>query len=125
MYQGGVTFSETEEKCPRSSHITFTGVLKALVQGEEVERTRKRKRATSELQGEVVSIAKERLETEEIGEGGLKITQSNQCSPPRLKKIQFLLKAEQKERAGQQESSTTTLFSLLTKMREEMKIRDE
>ena len=55
---------------------------------------------TLELQGEAVPAAEERLETEEIG--GLKITQSNQCSPQGLKKIQYLLRAEQKEGAGQQ-----------------------
>ena len=67
----GVTFSETEEKCLRSSPLTITGVLKAQVQGEEVERTRKRKRVTSELQGEAVPTTEERLETEEIEGGGV------------------------------------------------------
>ena len=43
---------------------------KALVQGGEVERTSKRKKATSELQGEAVHVAEERLETEEKGGGG-------------------------------------------------------
>ena len=47
--KGDVTFSDTEEKWPRSSPLTLTGVLKALVQGKEVMRTRKRKRETSEL----------------------------------------------------------------------------
>ena len=71
MYQGGVTFSETGEKCPRFSPLTLTGVLKAPVQGEEVERTRKRKMTTSELQGEVVPTVEERLETEKKkGRGG-------------------------------------------------------
>ena len=36
--KGGVTFSETEEKCPRASPLTLTRVLKTLAQGEEVER---------------------------------------------------------------------------------------
>ena len=48
------------------------------------------------------------LETEERGGGGgggggggeLKITQSNQYSPQGLKKIQCLLRAEQKKGAG-------------------------
>ena len=53
----GVTFSETEEKCPRSSPLTLTGVLKAPIQGERVERTRKIKRATSELQRKATPIA--------------------------------------------------------------------
>ena len=85
--KGGVTFSETEEKCLRSSPLILIGVLKALVQGEEVERTRKRKRATSELQIEIAPVTEEELEIEEKEGRGLKITQSNQCSPPRLKKI--------------------------------------
>ena len=61
-----------EEKCPRSSPLTLTRVLKALIQGEEVERTRNRKRATSKLQREATLAAEEELETEEIGgrEGG-------------------------------------------------------
>ena len=49
VYQGGVTFSETEEKCLISSPLTLTGVLKALIRGEDVERIKKRKRATSEM----------------------------------------------------------------------------
>ena len=47
--KGGVTFSETEEKCLRASPLTLTGVLKIPAQGEEVERVRKRKRAATEL----------------------------------------------------------------------------
>ena len=65
--KGGVTFSETEEKCPRSSPLTLTGVIKAPIQGEEVERTKKRKRETLELQREVAPPAEEELETEEMG----------------------------------------------------------
>ena len=81
--KGGVTFSETKEKCSRSSTLTLIG-LKAPVQGEEVERTRKRKRAA--LQREVTPTAEEELEIEEMGVV-LKITQRNQCSPLGLKKI--------------------------------------
>ena len=39
--KGGVTFNETKEKCLRSSPLSLTRVLKAPVQGEEVERKRK------------------------------------------------------------------------------------
>ena len=66
MYKGGVTFNEREEKCPRSSPLTLNGVVKAPLQGKKVERTRKRKRATSELQEEAVTTVEERLETEEM-----------------------------------------------------------
>ena len=54
--KGGVTFSETEEKCLRASPLTLTGVLKTPAQGEEVERVRKRKRATTELPREATFI---------------------------------------------------------------------
>ena len=69
--KGGVTFSETEEKYPRSSHITLTRVLNALVQGEEVERTRKSKRVTSELQRKTTPIVEEEIESEERGGRGV------------------------------------------------------
>ena len=62
VYQEGVTFSETEEKCSRSSPLTLTRVLKAPLQGEEVKRTRKRKRVASELQREAALRVEEKLE---------------------------------------------------------------
>ena len=63
--KGGVTFSETHEKCLRASPLTLTGVHKTPTQGEEVERARKRKRAAIELPREVTPEAKEELENEE------------------------------------------------------------
>ena len=63
----GETFSETEEKCPRSSSLTLNGVLKTSAQGEEVERARKRKRAATELPKEATPAVEEGPETEEIG----------------------------------------------------------
>ena len=67
----GVTFSETEEKFPRSSHLTLTRVLKTPTQGEEVERERKRKRAGTKLPRETTSAIEEEPETEErVGGGG-------------------------------------------------------
>ena len=68
--KGGVTFSETKERCSRSSPFTLTRVLKAPTQGEEVERTRKRKRATTELLRETTPIVEEEPEIEKIGGGG-------------------------------------------------------
>ena len=62
--KGGVKFNETEEKCSRSSPPTLTGVLKSLLHGKEVEKTRKRKKETSELQREVALAAEEELEIE-------------------------------------------------------------
>ena len=61
--KGGVTFSETEERCPRSSPITLTGVLKAPTQGEEVERARKMKSAALELLKEAAPTTNEETET--------------------------------------------------------------
>ena len=65
--KGGVTFNKKEEKCPRSSPLTLTEVLKTPAQGEEVERARKRKRAYTDLQREAAPVVEEELETKEIG----------------------------------------------------------
>ena len=42
--KGGVKFKEEEEKSLKASPLTLTGALKASIEGEEVERIRKRKR---------------------------------------------------------------------------------
>ena len=42
--KGGVKFNEEEEKSLKASQLTLTRALKALVEGEEIERRRKRKR---------------------------------------------------------------------------------
>ena len=68
----GVTFNETEERCSKSSPLTLTRVLKALTQGEKVERTRKRKRSTTELPREISPTVEEEPKIEE--RGGSKIT---------------------------------------------------
>ena len=60
--KGGVTFNETKEKCPRAFHLTLTRVLKTPACGEEVERVRKRKRATAKLPRETAPTAGEELE---------------------------------------------------------------
>ena len=65
--KGVVTFSEIEEKCPRSSSLTLTMVLKTPAQGEEVERARKRKITYTDFPREVAPAAEEELEIEEIG----------------------------------------------------------
>ena len=74
-FKGGVTFSETKERCPRSSPLTLTGVLKALAWDEEVERARNMKKAASKLPREATPRVDEEPKTEEIG--GFKTTQSN------------------------------------------------
>ena len=77
--KGGASFSETEERCPRSSPFTLTGVLKAPTQGEEVERARKKKITASELPREAAPIAIEEPKTKEIG--GLKTTKATNALP--------------------------------------------
>ena len=66
-FKGGVTFNKTEEKCPRSSHLIFIGVLKTLAQGEEVNKERKRKRTTTELPREAILEVGEEPKSKEIG----------------------------------------------------------
>ena len=39
--KGGVKFNEEEEKSPKASHLTLTRALKALIEGEDVERMRR------------------------------------------------------------------------------------
>ena len=59
-----------EERCPRSSPLTFTRVLNASAQGEGVERARKRKRVASELPREAALTAKEEPKIEKMEGGG-------------------------------------------------------
>ena len=84
--KGGVTFSETTEKCLKYSPLTLTRVLKTPANDEEVKRIKKRKRVNKEQPREIFHVveAKEEFENEE--RGVLNIIQSNQCSPPMLKK---------------------------------------
>ena len=67
--RGGITFSETEEKCPRASPPTLTRVIKTPSQGVEVKIVRKRKRETIELPRETTPVVDEELEIEKGGEG--------------------------------------------------------
>ena len=70
MYQGGVTFSKIEGKCPRVSPLTLTGVLKTLARSKYLERARKRKRASTKRPREATPVIEEEPETEEGGGGG-------------------------------------------------------
>ena len=81
--KGGIKVVEDEEKSPKASHLTVNGVLKTLIEGEEVDRIIKRRR-TEEQPREIVLV----VEAEEEKKGGRfsKITQSNQCSSPPLQK---------------------------------------
>ena len=42
--KGGIKFNEEEERCPKASHLTLTGALKALVESEEGEKREHRKK---------------------------------------------------------------------------------
>ena len=69
MYQGGVTFSETEgEKCPKDSPLTLTGITKGPVEIEEGERRRKIKIIVEQPREPVLIVeAKEESDSEERG----------------------------------------------------------
>ena len=54
----------------RDPHLTLTGVLKTPIHVQEVERTRKRKRTTLEVQREATPTTEEEVETEERGGRG-------------------------------------------------------
>ena len=130
---GGVTFNKTEERCSRSSPLTFTGVLNAPVQGEGVERARKRKRVASELPREAALAAKEEPKTEKMEGGGggggggfedypeeLVLSPRDEEEMPAHNRVEREMK-----RAKEQESNASELLSLLTEMRKDLKRRDE
>ena len=118
--KGSVTFNETEEKCPRPSPLTLTGVLKTLAQCEQVEKARKRKRAYTNFPREEDPTVEEEPETEEIW-GFEDYPKQPMLSPSAAEILLAQNIAERgKRRAEEQESSTYELFSLLTEMREEM-----
>ena len=79
--KGGVTFRETKERYPRPSPLTLIRVLKTPAQGEEVERARKRKRATTEMLREATLVVEEKLETEERGGGFEDYSEQQVLSP--------------------------------------------
>ena len=67
--KGGVTFSETEKKSPKASHLTLIGVLKTPTEGEEVVRTRKRRITEEQPKETVLAVEAEReFENEERGD---------------------------------------------------------
>ena len=117
MHQGGVTFSETEDKCLRSSPLTLTRVLKAPTQGEEEKRARKRNRVALELPKEATFTAKEEIETEEKGGGWRLLRETSVLSPKDEEEMPTHNRVERwKKRAEEQESSAYELLSLLIKM---------
>ena len=69
--KGGVKFNEQEEKSLKASSLTLIGALKALVEGEEVERRRKRKRTEKQPRKPIPTIEVEKeSDSEERGGGG-------------------------------------------------------
>ena len=76
--KGGIKVNEEEEKSPKASPLTLTEALKALVEGEEVERTRKRKRAEAmEVPREPVPTTEHEEESDSQEIGVMKPIQSN------------------------------------------------
>ena len=71
--KGGVKFNEDEENSPKASPLTLTGVLKPPIEGEEVERIRKRKIVETEQPRESVPLveAEAELKHEKLGFGRL------------------------------------------------------
>ena len=65
--KGGVTFNETEEKCPRSSLLTLTMVIKTPAQGEEIEIARKRKIVDIDLPREAAATVEKEPEAKKMG----------------------------------------------------------
>ena len=125
MHQWGVTFSETEEKCPRSSPLTLTRVLKAPAQSEEVERARKRKRADTDFPRDAVPTVEEEPKNEEMG-GFEDYPEQPVLSPSAEETLSAQNIEERGKRiAEEQDSNNSEMYSLLIEMREEMKRRDE
>ena len=69
--KGEVKFNEEEKKSLKAAPLTLTGALKALVEGEEVKRRRKRK-ITEERPKEPIPAleVKEQSDSEKMGGGG-------------------------------------------------------
>ena len=66
--KGGMKVAKYEEKNPKSSPLTLTGVLKTPVEGEEVERIRKRRRTKEQLKETISTVEAEgEFENEERG----------------------------------------------------------
>ena len=113
--------------------LTLNRILKAPTQGEEVERTRNIKRATTELPKETVLTIEEEPEREEMGEeepereemggGGGEGVEDYLKQPVLSPKNEEEIPAQ--KRAEEKESSASELLSLLTEMREYMKRRNE
>ena len=122
-----------EERCPKASHLTLAGVLKALVKSEKGKRkekpTRKRKREeTTEQPKELAptTVSKEGASSEEKGDFEAysehpvlsRTTNQGTLAPTRAEEIG-------KQKATTEESSTSELPPLLKEMKEEMMERDE
>ena len=81
----GVKFNEEEEKSPKTSRLTFIGALKARVEGEKVERIRKRKRTEEQPRETVPTVEAEEESYSEENEG-FEGPSKKPFSPPPLKK---------------------------------------
>ena len=125
--KGGIKVAEEEEKSPKASHLTLTGVLKTPTEGEEVERIRKRRRTEEQLRDRPYSRGCQRIENEEKGvfeyyteQSVLFPTTTEEIAAPPIK-----TENKGKKRAEAEDSSSFELLVLMKEMREEMRIRDE
>ena len=66
--KGGIKVAEDEEKSLKASHLTLTRILKTLVEGEEVERIKKRRRTKQQPRETVLVVEAEgEFGNEEMG----------------------------------------------------------
>ena len=153
---GGVKFNEEEEeRCLKTSSLTFAGVLKAPMESKERERrvkpTKERKMAETGVKNRDQAPTVALVKGMTVKGVDLRQIQSNQCSPlllnmwalapngleereserenersPSVEQL-FTLKqrGKEKKRATTKESSNSELLAMLKEMKEEMKERDE
>ena len=120
--------AEDEEKSPKASPLTLTGVHKTPVEGEEAERIRKRRSTEEQARETILTLEVEgEFENEERGvfedyteKPVLFPTTSEETTTPPV-----IIENRGKQRAEAKESSSSELLVLMKEMREEMKIRDE
>ena len=74
--KGGIKVAEDKEKSPKAFPLTPTGVLKTPIEGEEVERIKKRRRTEEQPRETVLVVEAEEEFVNEKG-GVSKIIQSN------------------------------------------------
>ena len=153
---GGVKFNdEEEERCPKTSPLTFIGVLKAPMESEEGEMRekppRKRKRVeTEELRDQAPTTVSDKGESTEKRGGFEADLEQSMRSPIADQGIPAQIRAEErreeseneksssveqlftlkqrrkgKRRATTEDNSNSELLAMLKEMKEELKEREE